>query len=146
MICEVFRAPGQPVKAIYESSQEAAKYASVVAVDSKYSKRFTQQFSENGRNALTTWKLALTYLYTTPGTPAVLQGSEVEMDGEDAEASQRLVPFLSGDPKIAEFHDRISSLRNEFPAFRHGDFEMVDANDSMMVYKRSYDGQTMYVA
>jgi alpha-amylase len=145
-ISEVFRAPDQPVEAIYEASREATEYASIVAVDNKYSKRFTQQFSENGRNALTTWKLTLTYLYTTPGTPAVLQGSEVEMYGEDAEASQRLVPFLSGDPEITEFHDRISSLRSEFPALRHGDFEMVDASESMMVYKRTYDDQTMYVA
>jgi glycosidase len=145
-ISEVFRAPDQPVEVIYEASQEAMEQASIVAVDNKYSKRFTQQFAENGRNALTTWKLALTYLYTTPGTPAILQGSEVEMYGEDAEDSQRLVPFLSGSPELIEFHDRLSSLRNEFPALRRGDFEMVDANDSMLVYKRSYEGQTMYVA
>lgn len=145
-ISDVFSKPDNAVGEIYEASQKAMELPSLVAVDDKYSKRFSQVFGENKRNAVTTWKLALTYMYTTPGTPTLLQGSEVGMYGGDAEESQRLVPFMSGDPDIMEFHDRISSLRAEFPALRHGDFQLVDDSVSMLVFKRMYNDETMYVA
>ncbi|MHA6251671.1 alpha-amylase family glycosyl hydrolase [Oceanobacillus sp. CAU 1775] len=146
LIAETFSEPDQPVSNIFDASVQAMEYPSLVGVDNKYSKRFSQKFAENGRNALTTWTLALTYMYTTPGTPLILQGSEVSMYGEDAEGSQRLVPFMSGDPDIKEFFDRISSLRSEFPALRQGDFELVEDSVSMLVFKRTLDDETLYVA
>lgn len=146
MISDVFSEPDNPVGDIFETSVEAMEIPSLVAVDDKYSKRFSQVFGENKRNTVTTWTLALTYMYTTPGTPMILQGSEVGMYGGDAEESQRLVPFMSGDPDITEFHDRISSLRTEFPALRHGNFQLVEDSVSMLVFKRTYNDQTMYVA
>jgi len=146
LISDVFSEPEQPVSQIYEASEAADELSSLVFVDDKYSKRFTQKFSENRRNTLTAWTLALTYMYTTPGTPIILQGSEVGMYGEDAEDSQRLVPFISGEPELKEFHDRISSLRGEFAALRKGDFEIVDSSDAMAVFKRTYEDQTMFIA
>lgn len=146
LISDVFSEPEQPVSQIYEASEAANDLSSLVFVDDKYSKRFTQKFSENKRNTLTAWTLALTYMYTTPGTPIILQGSEVGMYGEDAEDSQRLVPFISGDPELKEFHDRISSLRGEFEVLRKGDFEIVDSSGAMTVFKRTYGDQTMYIA
>ena len=145
-IAEVFSKPDQSVAEIYEASVTAMEYPSLKFVDDKYSERFTQSFSGNRRNALTAWTLALTYMYTTPGTPVLLQGSEVSMYGETAEDTQRLVPFGSGEPELKEFHDRISSLRSQFPALRYGDFELVDSKDSMTVFKRTYEEQTMYIA
>lgn len=146
IISEVFSEPDQAVSQIYEASTIAEEYPSIVGVDDKYSMRFTQKFAENKRNTLTAWKLALTYMYTTPGVPVILQGSEVGMYGDSAEDSQRLVPFGSGDPELKEFHDRVSSLRKQLPPLRHGDFELVDSADSMTVFKRSYEGQTVYIA
>lgn len=145
LISDIFSEPEQPVSEIYEASKAAGEHASLVFVDDKYSKRFTQKFSENKRNTVTAWTLALTYMYTTPGTPVILQGSEVGMYGAEAEDSQRLVPFISGDPELKEFHDRISSLREEFPALRKGDFEIVESSGAMTVFKRTYEEQTMYI-
>lgn len=143
---ETFSQPDQSPVDIYEAIQDSGDYQSLVMMDDKYSKRFTQRFAENGRNALTTWKLALTMLYTSPGTPQLLQGSEVTMYGGTPEESQRLVPFTSGEQDILEFHDRISSLRDEFEALRLGDYELENATDSFLVYKRTYGDQVMYIA
>lgn len=145
-ISDVLSAPDQSPAAIYEAHEQALDNQSLVFVDDKYSKRFTQKLSENGRNSVTTWRLVLAYMYTTPGVPVLLQGSEVSMYGETAEDSQRLVPFNSGEPELKEYHDRISSLRNQFPALKYGDFELVDARDSFAVFKRTYEDQTMYIA
>lgn len=145
-VAEVFSSPDQSAEDIYELSKEAERIPSLIFVDDKYSQRFTTMFSENGRNTLTAWKLALTYLYATPGTPVILQGTEVGMHGTTVEETQRLVPFTSGDPDLKEFHGRISNLRSEFPALTYGDFELVDSNGHMSVFKRTYEDQTMYIA
>ncbi|MCM3741084.1 alpha-amylase family glycosyl hydrolase [Oceanobacillus luteolus] len=145
-IAEVFSEVDQSPEEILELHKEYAEAGSILFVDDFYSERFTQKFSENGRNSVTTWTLALTYMYTTPGTPMIIQGSEVSMYGETAEDSQRLVPHHSGEPELKEFHDRISSLHDEFPALRHGDFELVDSRDSFAVFKRTYEDETLYVA
>jgi glycosidase len=145
-IAEVFSEPDQSPEAIFDAFQGTEDFQSLIFVDDKYSKRFTQVFAENGRNPLTVWKLALTAMYTSPGTPVLLQGSEVTMYGETAEDSQRLVPFTSGNEEVLEFHNRISSLRTEFPALRHGDYRLENATESFAVFKRVYEDQTMYIA
>lgn len=145
MISDIFSMPDQSPVEIYEIQKEMSDFQSILIVDDKYSKRFSQKFSENGRNIVTAWQLALTYMYTTPGTPLILQGTEVGMYGETAEDSQRLVPLNSGDQDLMEFHERISSLRTEFPSLRHGDFELIDERDSYAVFKRTYEGETMYI-
>lgn len=143
---EVFAEPDNAVESIYEVWQTAENQQPLLYVDDFNSKRFTQEFSENRRNTLTTWSLVLTYMYTTPGVPMLLQGSELPMYGADAEESQRLVPFNSGEPDLKEFHNRISALRNQFPVLRYGDFEIVDTSGALSVFKRTYNDETMYIA
>lgn len=142
----VFTEPDKPVSDIYKAWEANASQGDLLYVDNKYTKRFSQAFAENGRNDLTTWKLALTYMYTTPGVPVIFQGSEIPMYGENAEEAQMMVQFNSGKQDIREFHDRIASLRTHFPVLTHGDFEMVDSNESMSVFKRTYEDETMYIA
>lgn len=145
-IADVFSAPDQSPVEIFDVFEASSDMNSLIFVDDKYSKRFTQRVSENGRNSVTSWQLTLTMMYTMPGNPLLLQGSELSMYGETAEDSQRLVPLHSGEPELKEFHNRISSLRSEFPALRYGDIEIVDARDSFVVFKRSYEGETLYIA
>ncbi|WP_067729755.1 alpha-amylase family glycosyl hydrolase [Oceanobacillus damuensis] len=142
----VFAEPDHPVSDIYETWSAASNQNGLLYMDDFYTKRFTQLYSENQRNSLTAWSLALTYMYTTPGTPSLLQGTELPMYGATPEDSQRLVPFNSGEPELKEFHDRISSLREQFPVLRHGDFEIVGSDGAMSVFKRTLDEETMYIA
>ncbi|WP_087973327.1 alpha-amylase family glycosyl hydrolase [Oceanobacillus rekensis] len=143
---DVFAAPDNNVSTIYETWSNSSNQHGLIYMDDFYTERFTQAYSENHRNSLTTWTLALTYLYTTPGTPMILQGSELPMYGATAEDSQRLVPFNSGEPELKEFHERISSLRSQFPVLQHGDFEIVGSDGAMSVFKRTLEDETMYIA
>lgn len=143
-IVSTFSEPGNAVDDIYE--QQEGSDIGLVYVDDQSTKRFTQVFSENGRNALTTWSLVLTYMYMTPGTPSLFQGSELPMYGSSTEEVQEMVKFNSGDPDLTEFHNRISSLKKQFPVFSHGDFELVGSSGAMSIFKRSYDNQTAYIA
>lgn len=143
-LISTFAEPGNPVEDIYEIQKENEN--GLVYVDNQSTERFTQLFSENGRNALTTWSLVLTYMYMTPGTPSLFQGTELPMYGSNPEEVQRMVQFNSGDPDLTEFHNRISSLKQQFPVFSNGDFELAGTSGAMSVFKRSMDDQTAYIA
>lgn len=141
-----FAEEGKPVEEIIDSWENNGKPYGLIAIDDPFSKRFTHEFSEHRRNILTAWKLALTYMYTTPGVPIIYQGSEIPMYGSGYPESQHLVEFNSGDSDLKEFYTRISSLRTSFPALQYGDFEKVAQDKGMSVYKRTYEGETIYIA
>ena len=137
---------GQPMEELYETFMEKANHTNVYYVDHKYSPRFSLRAAENGRGALTSWKLAYTFLYTTPGVPVILQGSEIPMYGPTYQESQQIVRFHDAHPELAETHERISALRREFTALTQGDFTYVGSDGAMSVIKRTSDQETMYVA
>ncbi|WP_077603287.1 alpha-amylase family glycosyl hydrolase [Oceanobacillus sojae] len=145
-LSETFAESDNDVSAIYDTWKEQGLTDFYKQIDGFGQERFTNIFSGNQRNALTAWTLALTYMYTTPGATMITQGTELPMYGGDAEESQRLVPFNSGDDDLKEFHKRIASLHNEFPALRFGDFEYVGSDGSMLVFRRSYQDEVMYAA
>ncbi|WP_152654870.1 alpha-amylase family glycosyl hydrolase [Oceanobacillus sp. CFH 90083] len=146
VLSETLAESDKNVSEVYEISREQEITDYYKQIDGFQQKRFTNVFSENQRNAVTAWTLALTYMYTTPGATMITQGTEIPMYGVDAEESQRLVPFNSGDEDLKEFHKRIASLHNEFPALRLGDFEYVGSEASLLVFRRSYEDEVMYVA
>lgn len=139
---EVFTEVDQPITPLYDDWDPN----NILFVDNKNTARFSNNFAEKGRTALTTWQLTYVYLYTTPGVPVVLQGSELPMYGPSFKESQRLVQFNSTNPDIEEFHERISALRKEFKALTRGDFEYVDSDGAMSVIKRTYEDEVMFVA
>lgn len=145
-LVDTFSQVDQPVSNIYEAWETNGSYADLSYIDNQYTKRFTHAFSENERNKVTAWKLALTYLYTTPGIPSIYQGSEVAMIGEGFPENQYLVLFNHNDKNLTEFFEKIASLRTEFPALQHGDFEQVGENGAMSLFKRTYNDETMYIA
>lgn len=142
---EVFAQVNRPMSDLDDVWNEAYEDKSLLFVDTKNTPRFSYVTAEQSRSALTTWKLALTYMYTMPGTPSLLQGSELPMYGPTFLESQYLVPFNSTDPDLEEFHDRISSLRNQLPVLQDGDYEQIVVEEGLSVFKRSNDKDTIYV-
>lgn len=145
-IVNVFTDVGTPVSEIYETWVNTGKREGLVYVDSAYTERFTRKIVEGNLNPQTTWKLALAYLYTSPGVPLVFQGSEVPMDGKTPEEVLQLVQFNSGDTEVRDFLEKISAIRTQFPALSYGDFNLVDSNGAMSVFKRTYEDKTMFIA
>ncbi|GAA0592952.1 hypothetical protein GCM10009001_06320 [Virgibacillus siamensis] len=136
---------GNPVAPIYEAWQNNGKREGLNYLDNKLTERFTQKFFENGRNPLTTWKLALTFLYTAPGTPMIFQGSEIPMGGDFPESLQ-LVQFNASKQDLQDYYNQIAALRAKFPALQKGSFELLGTSGAMSLFKRSYEGESVYVA
>lgn len=145
-MAEVFSEVDEPVEKMYEAWEVDESEKNLLYIDNKFTKRFTHRFTENGRNELTAWKLALTYMYTSPGAPMIYQGSEVPMYGEGVPANQHMVDFNIADPDLKEFFTRISSLRSEFLPLAYGDYELLGSDEGMSLFKRSYKGESVYVA
>jgi len=143
---EVFANENAPASKLYEAWKESENSSGLLYVDDKYTKRFTQLFAEQGRNKVTVWKLALTYMYTAPGVPLIYQGSEIPMYGPGVPENQRMVDFNSGDKDVKEFLERISALRDEFLPLAYGDYELVDSDQGMSVFKRTYQDESIYIA
>lgn len=142
----VFAKAGEPVSAVHDAWMNSEKEDGLNYLDNEYTERFTQKFRKNGRSPLTVWKLALTYLYTAPGAPTIFQGSEIPMVGGAFPESQKLVMFNSGDEDLEKFINRIASLRGEFPALQKGDYELLESSGAMSLFKRSYEGESVYIA
>ncbi|MFD2042719.1 alpha-amylase family glycosyl hydrolase [Ornithinibacillus salinisoli] len=144
-IIDVFAEVDNPVSDIYDVWESQRNKDGYVYVDDAFTDRFTQKFSVNGRNTLTTWQLALTYMLTTPGVPILFQGSEIPMYGEFPN-NQRLVDFNSGEEEIKEFYTRITSMKEEFLPLKYGDFELISSDRGMSIFKRTYQEESMYIA
>lgn len=143
---EVFTQIEQPISILHDQWLKNGEETDILYVDNPHTARFSNNFADMGRNALTTWKLALTYMYTTPGIPMIYQGSELPMYGPGFPYNQSLVLFNSTDPDLEEYFERVSALRNEFPVLQLGDIEQVGTNKGLSLFKRTYEGETMYVA
>lgn len=143
---EVFSEVNRPVSDIYEAWEAADQPNSLLFIDNKDTARFSNNVADHGRNTLTAWQMALTYMFTSQGVPIIYQGSELPMYGPGFPESQMLVQFNTTDPDLEEFYSRITAIRGEFPVFSHGDFEQVGVSEGLSVFKRTYQGKTAYVA
>lgn len=142
---DTFSKVEKPVEELYDTWEEAMSDKGLLYVDNEDTKRFTELVQENGRNPLTAWKLALTFMYTTPGAPFVYQGSDIPMYGEGFPENQDLVQFTMEDDDYTEFYHRLSSLRDEFPAITEGDFRFVDSSGSMGVFERATEDERIFI-
>jgi len=144
---DIFTEPDKAVKDLYDArNAEEASTRDLLYVDNINTARFSNNFADNGRNAVTTWTLALSYLYFTPGVPIVYQGSEVPMYGPGYPENRYLVDFSSADPDVEEVFDTIAAAREEFPALVDGDFEEYASDEGMSLFKRTLDDETVYFA
>lgn len=138
--------PMTNIFAAVDTDNENSYLKDALYVDNINSARFTQNFAENGRNTLTAWTLALTYLYTSPGVPIIYQGSEIPMYGKEFPENQMIVKFNDANKDLYQIFDQISAIRKNFSSLAYGDFEQVGIDQGMSVFKRSYGDETMYVA
>ncbi|MFJ7976061.1 alpha-amylase family glycosyl hydrolase [Peribacillus sp. JNUCC 23] len=113
-------------------------------IDNHDMTRFTHEVVANKENPETRWKLALTYMYTTPGIPIIYYGSEIAMNGGSDPDNRRLMGFKA-DPVLIDYITKISEIRQQHPALMKGDLEVLHANDSSAVFKRTFKDETIVV-
>ncbi|MFD2924277.1 alpha-amylase family glycosyl hydrolase [Halobacillus naozhouensis] len=148
---ETFKQAGQPLNELYSvweqsKQQENAPKLMVNVLDHASSERFTRMAVEAGHNPITRWKLGLTYLFTSPGIPSVLYGSEIPLDGGEPPANLGMMNFKVQNEELNRYLEKLNSIRKEFPAITKGDFVELYNKDGLAVFKRTYEDQTMVIA
>lgn len=142
----VFTKADEPVSKLFDYKEREKGYRDLLFVDNINTARFSNNFADNGRNAVTTWTLALAYMYLTPGVPIIYQGSEVPMYGPGYPENQYIVDFTSADPDLEKVFDRLASLRDQFPVLVYGDIEQIAVDGGLSLFKRTLDDKSIYVA
>jgi len=142
---------GNSLEGLYENWSTANEYYrdSFLAgtfIDNDNTVRFTRHSLEKQEHPVTRIKLALSYLYLTPGLPIVTYGTEIVQDGGEPPDNRRLMNFRTDD-ELEDYLNDISSIRTSLPSIARGDFELVEAtDDGMIVYKRSAGDDVSIVA
>lgn len=92
-------------------------------------------------------KQALAYLFTAPGTPVLLYGTEVALHGGRDPDNRRMMPW--GDDAnagVRTFVRTVATLRQQSPALRRGEFVALASDARSLVYARRLGGELLLVA
>lgn len=150
-IRKVFKTSGQPLNELYDIWTENKQLYSnpnqiLHNMDSPGNVRFTHLTVQENKNPITRWELGLTYLFTSPGIPVLYFGSEVPLDDGGDPSSIPMMNFKAGDEQLQQRIEKLTSMREQFPALTRGDFEELHNDKGLAVFKRTYKDQTLLIA
>ncbi|SEN13643.1 alpha-amylase [Mesobacillus persicus] len=145
-----FAQPDQPmtelISAITEKEQLYKDPSLVVKfLDNHHTSRFTTDAANLNEHPGARWKMALTYLYTTPGIPMVFYGSEIALSGGEAPDNFQQMNFMT-DKELVDYITQLGEIRGELPSLSRGSFELLHEKDGLAVYKREYEGEISVIA
>ena len=91
--------------------------------------------------------LALSFLFTYIGAPAIFYGDEIGMMGENDPDCRRPFPWDESkwNKKILSVVKNLSKLRNEMISLRRGNYIKVYAKDRTFIYLRSYKEESTLI-
>lgn len=144
-ITDVFTKLDTSIKPLYDASLIGNGKVASTFVDSQDTKRFVRSAKENAYYPPSRLKLALTYLYTSPGLPIVYYGTEIALDGGGVPDNRRLMDFKT-DEKFLQYVTRLGELRQQLSSLRRGTFELLYDQAGMSVLKRKYKDEVTLIA
>ncbi len=93
-------------------------------------------------------KMLHAFNMTIPGIPIVYYGDEIGMAGANDPDNRRMMRFDSlnrFEQDVKNTVTKLTKLRSEHMALLYGDFELITAEGSTFIYKRSYFNDVVYV-
>jgi neopullulanase len=93
-------------------------------------------------------RLALSFLMTYVGAPAIYYGDEIGMTGGHDPANRAAFPWhrpQAWDTELLEDIRRMIELRRRWKALRRGSFQFLWARDSVIAYARQLEGETVII-
>ncbi|WAA13048.1 alpha-amylase family glycosyl hydrolase [Fervidibacillus halotolerans] len=114
-------------------------------IDNHDTPRFTREILQANEKPEIRWKLALTFMYTTPGIPIIYYGTEIALDGGGDPDNRRLMDFEK-QSDLTDYISKLGEIRNENRSFTRGDITFLYNSNGMVVYKREYEHETTIVA
>lgn len=93
------------------------------------------------------WPVAAAALFTLPGLPMVFAGDEVGVTGATADAARQPFPWDpdAWDARTFDTYRRLSDLRRQYPALRHGGLRWLAVHDDMVLFSRTGAGGDVLV-
>ncbi|WP_409304620.1 alpha-amylase family glycosyl hydrolase [Peribacillus sp. SCS-155] len=147
---QAFMAPDGSLEGLFTvgaQNKELYKNAGLLGtfIDNHDMTRFTYEAVNNRQNPGTRWKMALSYMYTTTGIPIIYYGSEIALNGGEEPDNRKLMAFKA-EKDLIDYITRLAELRKKHPALVRGETELLYDKDGMAVFKREYEGETLFVA
>jgi alpha-glucosidase len=92
-------------------------------------------------------RLAVALLMTVPGVPCIYYGDEIGMEGAGDPDNRRCMSWdeSTWDHDLQDYFKRLIHLRRTALALRHGGFQMLYAQDDLLVYQRQSAEQRIIV-
>lgn len=144
---KAFAAPNQNLAPVFDvfTKNPNGGASQALFMDTQNMPRFTKDAADQNENPGARWKMALSYIYTVPGVPIVMYGSEIALNGDQAPNNHQLMNFKT-EQELVEYITKLSDLRNMYPALSKGDMKLLYQKGGMAVFKRVYNGETVVVA
>jgi alpha-amylase len=114
-------------------------------IDSDDTVRFTRKSIENNQHPGIRLRMAFSYMYTIPGTPVVYYGTEIAVDGGEPPENRPLMNFQS-DEELMDYMGKLATIRKSLPALTKGDYHVLYEKDGMIIFKRTFEDETVIVA
>ncbi|WP_449539411.1 alpha-amylase family glycosyl hydrolase [Ferdinandcohnia sp. Marseille-Q9671] len=114
-------------------------------IDNPSTVRFTYLATEENEHPAPRLKLALAYMYTTPGIPSVFYGTEIALNGGEPPTNLGFMNFRT-DQEIVEYITLLAKVRSTVPALTEGTIELVLNKEGLLVFKREHEDQVTFVA
>ncbi|WP_299092689.1 alpha-amylase family glycosyl hydrolase [uncultured Metabacillus sp.] len=124
---------------------ENSSPALITYLDSDNDVRFTRKSVENNQHPGIRLKMALSYMYTIPGTPFVYYGTEIALNGGEPPENRPLMNFQS-DEELIDYIGKLAKIRNSLPALTKGDYHVLYEKDGMIIFTRTLEDETVIVA
>jgi glycosidase len=142
-----FATTDQSLSQITSDSAEGLpnRYLTANFFDNENTVRFTKDIVDKRQFPGSRWKTALAYLYTSPGIPFVYYGTDIALNGGTTPDNRRQMSFRS-EKDLIDYITNLGKLRNQLPSLTRGTMDMLYEKDGMVVYKRSYKGETAVIA
>jgi hypothetical protein len=137
----------EPLFAILSDNESSYKEPTLMGqfMDNQDTIRFTEEPVAKNEHPGPRWRLALTYLYTTPGIPIVFYGSEIALAGGEAPDNLQQMNFMT-DKELVEYITQLGDIRGKFPSLTRGTLDLLYEEEGMAIYKRQYEDETTVVA
>jgi alpha-amylase len=141
---DMFAHVDQPFTSVTKVVEESSNTLSTF-IDSDNTIRFTRKALENHQHPGIRLKMAFSYMYTIPGTPVVYYGTEIAIDGGKPPENRPLMNFQA-DEELIDYIGKLSTIRKSLPALTKGDYHVLYEKDGMIIFKRTFEGETVIVA
>lgn len=143
---DAFSNTNKSAQSLLELTKENSDLSGIQEVffDNKDTTRFTRDMVESGAFPGSSWKLALTYLYTQPSVPVIFYATEIAVNGGEAPENIPLMNFRT-DEELIDFITDLGKVRQEQPALTRGSMDILHEDNGLIAFKRQYESDTVVV-